>query len=94
MTTLISYSIETTNLPMSPQLTRCSYSIVERIVMLNHKATEKLAPSILKKPDLSKDFVHHIAPRKEAKVYKIAPTKIGKLPIYKFFIDFDGKYFS
>jgi hypothetical protein len=34
-----------------------------------------------------------MAARKGAKVYKVALTKIGKRPIYKFFIDFDGKYF-
>jgi hypothetical protein len=33
-----------------------------------------------------------MASRKGAKIYKVSPTKIGKRPIYKFFIDFNGKY--
>jgi len=61
--------------------------------MAKRKATEELAPTTLKKPDLSNDYVYHMAARKGAKVYKVSPTQIGKRPIYKFFIDFDGKYY-
>jgi hypothetical protein len=53
----------------------------------------ELAPQPLKNPDLSNDFVCHMATRKGTKVYKIAPTKIEKRPINMFFLDFDGKYF-
>jgi len=61
--------------------------------MSKRKADEEIAPSINTKPNTSTDYVYHMAARKGAKVYKVSPTKIGILPIYKFFIDFDGKYF-
>lgn len=61
--------------------------------MSQHKSTEELPPPIIQKPNTSRDFVYHMAARKGAKVYKVSPTKIGKRPIYKFFIDHDGKYF-
>jgi len=34
-----------------------------------------------------------MATSKRAKLYKVSPTKIGKRPIYKFFIDCNGNYF-
>jgi len=61
--------------------------------MVKRKATEELALPIPKKPNVSNDYVYHMAARKGAKVYKVSPTKIGKRPIFKFFIDFDGKYY-
>jgi len=61
--------------------------------MAKSKATEELALPIPKKPNVSNDYVYYMAARKEAKVYKVSPTKIGKRSIYKFFIDFDGKYY-
>jgi hypothetical protein len=53
----------------------------------------ELAPPPSKKQITSRDYVYYMAARKGAKVYKVAPTKIGKRPIYKFFIDVEGKYF-
>jgi hypothetical protein len=54
------------------------------IMMSRCKATEELAPPIIKKPNISKDFVYHMAARKGTKVYKVSPTKISKRPINKF----------
>jgi len=61
--------------------------------MSKRKATEELTHQKTKKPNTSNDYVYHMAARKGARVYKVAPTKLGKRPIYKFFIYFDGKYF-
>jgi len=74
-------------------LTRCGYAIVEKIAMVKRKATEELALPILKKPNVSHDYVYYMAAKKEAKVYKVSPTKIGKRLIYKFFIDFNRIYY-
>jgi len=46
--------------------------------MSKQTATEELVPTTLKKPNTSKEFVYNMATRKGAKVYKVAPTKIGK----------------
>jgi len=61
--------------------------------MSKRKTDAELAPTNSKKSNTSKEYVYHMAARKGAKVYKVSPTKIGKRPIYKFFIDFNGKYF-
>jgi hypothetical protein len=55
------------------------------------KAPEELAPPTIEKPNISKDFVYHMAARKGTKVYKVSLTKISKRPINKFFIDYEGK---
>jgi len=82
-----------TILPTPTQLTYWGYAIVTRIAMSTLKATEELIPPTLKISDTSKHFVYHMAARKGAKVHKVASTKIGKRPIYKFFIAINGKYF-
>jgi len=41
----------------------------------------------------SHDFVYYLPARKTQKITKISPTQIGKRPIYKFFIDYDNKYY-
>jgi len=61
--------------------------------MSKRKADSELTPISSKKSNTSTDYVYHRAARKGAKVYKVAPTKIGEQPIYKFFIDINGKYF-
>jgi hypothetical protein len=61
--------------------------------MSKRKATEEFAPPILKKSNTLTNYVYHMAACKGAKVYKVSPTKIGKIPNNKFLIDFDGKYF-
>jgi len=61
--------------------------------MSKRKVIEELAPPTPKQSNTSKDYLYHMPTRKGAKVYKVLPTKIGKRPIYKFFIDFDVKYF-
>jgi hypothetical protein len=62
--------------------------------MSKREADSELAPTSLnKKPNTSKDYVYHMAARKGAKVYRVSSITIGKRPSYKFFIDFNGKYF-
>jgi len=61
--------------------------------MSKHKSTKVLSPSNTKKHNSSTDYDFYNSARKTGKVYKISPTKIGKLPIYRFFIDVNGKYF-
>jgi hypothetical protein len=47
---------------------------------------------IPKKINSSTDFVYY-QPATHPKIHKVSATKIGKHPIYRFFIDYDGKYF-
>jgi hypothetical protein len=61
--------------------------------MPKRSAETELAPTPRKKQNTSTHYFYYMAARKGAKVYKVAPTKIGKRPIYKFFIDFNGNYF-
>jgi len=61
--------------------------------MSKRKATTELSPDKIKKHNSSTDYVFYNSATKTGKVYKISPTKIGKRPIYKFFIDVNGKYF-
>jgi len=77
-------------------LTRCGYVIVERITMSKRKAIDELSSITNKKSNTSTDFVFYTAVIKhngKPLIKKIHPTKIGERPIYKFFIDYDGKYF-
>jgi len=89
--TLINTSIlyRINNLPNS--LIHCGYAVVERIAMAKRKASEPLE-RYPKKINSSTDFVNY-QPALNPKIRKVSSTKIGKRPIYKFFIDFDGKYF-
>jgi len=77
--------------PETPTLTRCGYTIVERIEMSKRKASETLI-GIPKKQIASTDFVYY-QPASHPKVKKVSATRVGKRPIYGFFIDYDGKYF-
>jgi hypothetical protein len=64
--------------------------------MSKRKATEELSSPTIKKHNDSKNFVFYEAVNKHNEkptIRTVSPTKIGKRPIYKFFIDFDGKYF-
>jgi len=82
--------------PPKNLLTRCGYVIVERITMSKRKATEVLSSPTIKKSNNSNNFVFYEAVNKHNKkptIKTVSPTKIGKRPIYKFFIDFDGIYF-
>jgi len=63
--------------------------------MSKRKATDELS-SNHKKSNTSKDYVFYTAVNKyngKPLIKKVHPTKIGERPIYKFFIDYDGKYF-
>jgi len=73
-------------------LTRCGRAIVERIAIMKRKAEQLFNPSV-KKPNKSTDFVFYEPAKKNMKIQKISATKIGKRPIYRFFLDFDGQYF-
>jgi len=59
--------------------------------MSKQKASEPLL-GIKKKQNASTDFVYY-QPASHPKIKKISATKVGKRPIYPFFIDYDGKYF-
>jgi hypothetical protein len=59
--------------------------------MSKRKATSQLDHQV-KRNNTSKDFIYYLPARKTHKITKISPTKIGKRPIYKFFIDHDNKY--
>jgi len=61
--------------------------------MSKRKADTDVNPPKLKKHNSSTDYVFFNRAKKTGNVYKISPTKIGKRPIYKFFINVDGKYF-
>jgi hypothetical protein len=64
--------------------------------MSKRKASTELSSAYTKKPNTSKDYVYHNAVNRynnKPQIQKVTPTKIGERPIYKFFIDFDGKYF-
>jgi hypothetical protein len=60
--------------------------------MSKRKATSQLDHQV-KRNNTSNDFVYYLPVRKTHKITKISPTKIGKRPIYKFFIDHDNKYY-
>jgi len=45
-----------------------------------------------KKTNTSRDFVYYQAAR-HLKIHKVSATKVGKRPVYRFFIDFDGNQF-
>jgi len=61
------------------------------IVMSKRKASEPLLGSP-KKQNTSSDFVYY-QPASHAKIKKVSATRVAKRPIYRFFIDYDGKYF-
>jgi hypothetical protein len=64
--------------------------------MTKRKASTELCSETPKKPNTSQDYVFYNSVNKhndKPLIQKISPTKIGDRPIYKFFIDFDGKYF-
>jgi len=60
--------------------------------MLKHKATNEVSLTA-KNSNSSTDFVFYEAYRKDKKIKNISATKIGKRPIYRFFLDFDNQYF-
>jgi len=59
--------------------------------MTKRKAEQLLNPTV-KKANTSTDFVFY-EPARKKKIQQISATKIGKRPIYRFFLDFDGQYF-
>jgi len=59
--------------------------------MAKRKAPEPLE-RYPKKIITSTDFVYY-RPALHPKIRKVTATKIGKRPIYRFFIDYEGKYF-
>jgi len=61
--------------------------------MSKRKADTDINPTNTRKHHSSTDYVFYNSAKKTRNVYKISPRKIGKRPIYKFFIDVDGKYF-
>jgi len=61
------------------------------IAMSKRKALSPL-PREPKKPSGSTDFVYY-QPASHPKFRKMSATKVGKRPIYQFFIDYGGKYF-
>jgi hypothetical protein len=63
--------------------------------MSKRKATDELS-STKNKSNTSQDYLFYEAVNRhngKPLINKISPTKIGKKPIYKFFVDFDGNYF-
>jgi len=60
--------------------------------MSKRKATEKLDYQV-KRGNISKDFVYDSSAKTTHTINKMSPTKIGKRPIYKFFINYDNKYY-
>ena len=77
-------------------LTRCGHDIVERMTMSKRKASDELCSQTLKKPNKSQDYIFYNAVNKHNNkplLQKVTPRKIGERPIYKFFLDFEGKYF-
>jgi len=59
--------------------------------MSKRKASEPLS-GLPKKRNISTDFVYY-QPASHPKVKKVSATKVGKRPIYCFFVNYDGKYF-
>jgi hypothetical protein len=59
--------------------------------MATRNVTNPLGP-VTKKPNASTDYVFCEAAR-QRNFSKISPTKIGKRPIYRFFIDYDNHYY-
>jgi hypothetical protein len=74
------------------KLTHCGYPIIGRIAMMKRNATSQLDHRV-KRNNISNDFVYHQPATKTHKISKISPAKIGKRPIYEFFIDHDNKYY-
>jgi hypothetical protein len=72
-------------------LTHCGSTIVERIAMAKRKASEYLERHP-KKINSSTDFFYY-QPALHHKIRKVSATKIGKRPIYCFFIDYNSKFF-
>jgi len=60
--------------------------------MTKRKVNNQLDHQV-KRSSTSYDFVYYLPARKTHKITKISPTKIGKRPIYKFFIDYDNNYY-
>jgi hypothetical protein len=60
--------------------------------MAKRKATEPLE-RYPKKINTSTNFVCD-QPARNTKIPKVSATKVRKRPIYRFFIDYEGKYFS
>jgi hypothetical protein len=59
--------------------------------MAKRKASQPLE-RYPKKIHSSTDYIYYESAR-HPKIHKVSPTKIGKRPIYRFFIDYTGKYF-
>jgi len=59
--------------------------------MSKRKALEPLSRTPTK-PNTSTDFVYY-QPASHLKIKKVSATRVGKRPVYRFFIDYDGKYF-
>jgi len=57
------------------------------------KATNDLVLPDTKKLDTSQDYIFYNSAKNNGKVCNVSPTKIGKRPINKFFIDIHRKYF-
>jgi len=62
------------------------------IAMRQRKATDQ-PNRLAEKSDNSTDFFFYESYRTDRKIKKISSTKIGKKPIYRFFLDFDNRYF-
>jgi hypothetical protein len=60
--------------------------------MAKRKASEPLE-RYPKKVNTSTNFVYY-QPALHPKIQKISATKIGKRPIYRYFIDYDGRQFA
>lgn len=75
----------------SPTLTRCGYPIVERIAMSKRKGSVALLRQP-KKLNSSTDFVSYQSASSQ-KIRTVSANKVGKRPIYRFFIDYGGQYF-
>jgi len=52
------------------------------------KAEQLFYPTV-KKPNTSTDFVFYEPARKNKKMQTISAAKVGKQPIYRFFLDFN-----
>jgi len=59
--------------------------------MSKRKASEPLLGTT-KKRNTSTDFVYY-QPASHPKIDKVSATKVGRRPIYRFFIDYEGNYF-
>jgi hypothetical protein len=75
-----------------PDVISCRYTIFQWIGMSQGKVTDQLDHSV-QCNITSQDFVYYFPVRKTKKIIKISPTKVGKRPTYKFFIDYNYKYY-